>query len=48
MKAGAKGAVTAEPLDFKGWPKDRAKRRERFIREYVVTPRGHGAGIRSS
>lgn len=44
MRGGAKGQITAEPLDFKGWPKDRAKRRERFIREYLVTPRGQGAG----
>ncbi|WP_028476095.1 terminase large subunit domain-containing protein [Nocardia sp. CNY236] len=44
MRAGPKGQITAEPLDFKGWPRDRAKRRERFIKTYLVTPRGHGAG----
>ncbi|MCV7506619.1 terminase TerL endonuclease subunit [Micrococcus luteus] len=44
MAMGPKKAVTAPPLDFKGWPKDRAKRRERFIREYLLVPRGHGAG----
>lgn len=44
MKSGAKGTITAEPLDFTGWPRDRARRRERFVREYVTTPRGHGAG----
>lgn len=44
MRAGPKGAVTAEPLAFPRWPADRAKRRERFIGEYLVTPRGHGAG----
>lgn len=44
MKSGAKGTVTADPLDFKGWPKARARRRERFIGKYLVTPRGHGAG----
>lgn len=44
MAAGPKRAVTAEPLDFRGWPKDRAKRRERFIRDFLVIPRGHGAG----
>lgn len=44
MKGGAKGTVTADPLTFKGWPKGRARRRERFIGTYLVTPRGHGAG----
>lgn len=44
MAAGPKKAIEAEPLDFTGWPKDRAKRRERFIREYLLVPRGHGAG----
>lgn len=44
MKSGAKGTISAEPLDFKGWPKDRAKRRLRFIREYLVVPKGVGAG----
>jgi len=44
MRSGAKGTISAEPLDFTGWPKDRAKRRERFIREYVITPKGKGAG----
>ena len=44
MKAGPKGRIDAEPLDFTGWPRDRAKRRERFIREYLLVPRGHGAG----
>lgn len=44
MKAGPKGQVTATPLEFAGWPTDRAARRARFIDEYVVTPRGHGAG----
>ncbi|MHA3019527.1 terminase large subunit domain-containing protein [Mycobacterium sp. BMJ-28] len=29
---------------FKGWPLDRARRRERFIREFLVVPRGQGAG----
>jgi len=36
--------VSADPLSFARWPADRAKRRERFIGEYLVTPRGHGAG----
>ncbi|MCM3554008.1 phage terminase family protein [Janibacter melonis] len=44
MKAGAKGQIKAEPLDFAGWPRDRAKRRERFIREYLLVPKGVGAG----
>jgi hypothetical protein len=40
MKAGPKGAVRAKPLTFEGWPASRAKRRERFIGEYLVTPKG--------
>lgn len=44
MRAGPKGAVTVDPLDFAGWPTGRARRRERFIGEFLVTPRGHGAG----
>ncbi|RIT84233.1 terminase large subunit [Mycobacteroides abscessus] len=44
MRAGPKGAVTADPLAFTRWPTGRAKRRERFIGEYLLTPRGHGAG----
>lgn len=42
--SGPKKAIEVEPLDFKGWPRDRARRREKFIREYLVVPRGHGAG----
>lgn len=44
MRAGPKGAVTAEPLDFTGWPAGRARRRERFVGEFLLTPRGQGAG----
>jgi len=44
MAAGPKKAITAPPLDFKGWPRDRAKRRMRFIKDFLVVPRGHGAG----
>lgn len=44
LKAGIKAAITVEPLDFTGWPADRAERRLRFIREYVITPKGVGAG----
>lgn len=43
LRAGPKGKIEAAPLDFKGWPRDRAKRRERFIREYVKVPKGVGA-----
>ena len=43
MRAGAKGKITAEPLSFKGWPRDRAKRRMRFIKEFVRVPKGVGA-----
>lgn len=43
LKAGPKAPVTAEPLSFKGWPADRAKRRMRFIGKYVVVPKGRGA-----
>lgn len=43
MKAGPKGAVRADPLEFSGWPSSRARRRERFIGEYLVTPKGVGA-----
>ncbi|CAM3600030.1 terminase large subunit domain-containing protein [Smaragdicoccus niigatensis] len=44
MKAGPKGQIDAIALDFTGWPRDRAKRREKFIREYLVVPKGFGAG----
>lgn len=44
MKAGAKGTSSADPLEFTGWPKDRARRRELFIREYLLVPKGVGAG----
>lgn len=42
--AGPKRAVTAPDLTFTRWPADRALRRERFIRTYLLVPRGHGAG----
>ncbi|PQZ85593.1 terminase large subunit [Arthrobacter sp. MYb227] len=42
--AGPKAAITADPLTFKGWPRDPAKRRIKFIEEYLVVPKGHGAG----
>ena len=33
-----------EPLSFTGWPRARAARRLRFVREFCLVPRGHGAG----
>jgi phage terminase large subunit-like protein len=44
LRAGPKGTVDAQPLDFRGWARSRARRRERFIGEYLITPRGQGAG----
>jgi phage terminase large subunit-like protein len=44
MKAGPKGVVAVAPLDFTGWPIDRAARRVEFIEEFLTVPRGHGAG----
>ena len=44
MRAGPKGTITADPLDLSGFLAGRAKRRERFIGEHLITPRGHGAG----
>lgn len=43
MRAGPKGAITAAPLDFSHYPKNLANRRQKFIGEYLITPRGHGA-----
>lgn len=43
-RAGAKGAITAEPLDFEGWPEPGWERLVRFVREYVLVPKGVGAG----
>lgn len=43
MKAGPKGSITADPLNFTGWPTARAKRRQRFIGEFLITPKGVGA-----
>lgn len=42
--AGPKKAITAEPLNFDHYPQDRAERRMQFVREFLLTPRGHGAG----
>lgn len=43
-RAGAKGAITADPLDFTGWPEPGWERIVRFAREYVRVPKGAGAG----
>lgn len=42
-KAGPKAPVTAEPLDFTGWPTARAARRIKFIERFVIVPKGKGA-----
>ncbi|MCV7191874.1 terminase large subunit domain-containing protein [Mycolicibacterium brumae] len=44
MKGGAKGIVTADPLDLSGLPDGRAERRLAFIAEHLVVPKGVGAG----
>lgn len=44
MVAGPKAAITADDLDFSSYPTDPAERRIRFIHEYLIVPRGHGAG----
>jgi hypothetical protein len=44
MRAGPKGAVAADPLSFAGWPAARARRRQKFVGEYLTTARGKGAG----
>lgn len=44
MRAGPKGTVKAAPLDFSGYPVDRAERRLRFIADYLMVPKGVGAG----
>jgi phage terminase large subunit-like protein len=46
VRAGPKGTVKADPLDLSAYRGGRARRRERFIGDYLVTPRGHGAGER--
>ncbi|KKE99471.1 terminase large subunit domain-containing protein [Mycolicibacterium obuense] len=44
MKAGPKGQIKAAPLDFSGMPDDRAGRRLAFIADYLLVPKGVGAG----
>ena len=43
-RAGAKGAIVAEPLSWEGWPEPGWERVVRFAAEYVVMPKGVGAG----
>lgn len=43
MKSGAKGQITAPPLDLSELPRPRAARRIRFIEKYCRVPKGHGA-----
>ena len=43
-RAGAKGAITADPLDFAGWPEPGWERLVRFVEEFVLVPKGAGAG----
>lgn len=44
MHAGPKAAVSVAPLSFRGWPRDRAARRVRFIQSQLTVPRGAGVG----
>lgn len=44
MAAGPKKAITAGPLDVSGLPKARAARRIAFIEQFVIVPKGFGAG----
>lgn len=44
LKGGPKVAIAVPPLTFTGWPRDRAKRRMRFIQRYVKVTKGVGAG----
>ena len=44
MKSGAKGTIAVEPLDLHDYPADRAGRISRFIAEYLMIPKGVGAG----
>ncbi|QZY52717.1 terminase large subunit domain-containing protein [Leucobacter tenebrionis] len=43
-RAGAKGAITADPLDFTGWPEPGWERLQRFAETFVPMPKGVGAG----
>ena len=44
LKAGAKAQITADPLDFSGYPEDLAERIIVFIESYLVVPKGANAG----
>ena len=44
MRPGPKVLEDVEPLDFSHYPTDRAERRIRFISEYLLVPKGVGAG----
>lgn len=44
LQAGPKKAVTDEPLALEGYPADRASRRVRFVEDFVLVPKGQGAG----
>lgn len=44
VSAGPKKAISVAPLSFKGYPRDRAGRRIRFIHDHLVVPRGKNAG----
>ncbi|WP_231752483.1 terminase large subunit domain-containing protein [Mycobacterium gordonae] len=46
MKAGPKGTTSVVPLSFRGYPRNRAARRIRFIHTFCVVPRGKNAGKR--
>src|SRR5680860_811223 len=43
-RAGPKQAITAGPLDLAGLPDSGAERVAAFLAEYVITPKGTGAG----
>ena len=43
MKAGPKRQINVAPIEFSDYPDGRAARRKRFIGDYLITPRGHGA-----
>lgn len=43
-RAGAKGQITVDPLDFSGWPAPGWRRLVRFAEEFIVVPKGVGAG----
>jgi phage terminase large subunit-like protein len=44
MRHGPKQPISVAPLGFKGYPRDRARRRIKFIESFCVIPRGKNAG----